>query len=50
MIRDFYLTWSPDSTKIAFRRRNLSDLNSDIYVMNAADGSEQTRLTDNNNS
>jgi Tol biopolymer transport system component len=37
-------SWSPDGTKIAFYR---SGENNEIYVMNAADGSEQTRLTNN---
>jgi Tol biopolymer transport system component len=39
-------SWSPDGTKIAFASNK--DGNSEIYVMNAADGSEQTRLTNNN--
>jgi Tol biopolymer transport system component len=38
-------SWSPDGTKIAFT--SYRDGNTDIYVMNAQDGSNQTRLTDN---
>ena len=34
-----------DGTKIAFTSDR--DVNTDIYVMNAQDGSNQTRLTDN---
>ncbi len=37
--------WSPDGTKIAFTSDR--DGNSQIYVMNAADGSGQTNLTNN---
>jgi TolB protein len=36
-------SWSPDGEKIAFS--NNRDRNWEIYVMNAADGSGQTRLT-----
>ena len=39
---DFYATWSPDGTKIAFT--SYRDGDPKIYVMNA-DGSNQTRLT-----
>ena len=43
--------WSPDGQRIAFYRRDAlesgGDGDADIYVMNA-DGSEVTRLTDNN--
>ena len=42
-------SWSPDGEKIAFRSDRGSDPsnpNSDIYVMNADDGSEQTGLTE----
>src|ERR671932_391217 len=47
---DMNPAWSPDGTKIAFRRNDAmvsaSGLNNeDIYVMNA-DGTEQRRLTD----
>jgi len=38
-------TWSPDGTKIAFT--SFRDGNNEIYVMNAANGSEQTNLTSN---
>ena len=41
---DEYPDWSPDGTKLAFHSHR--DGNWEIYVMNA-DGSEQTRLTDN---
>jgi Tol biopolymer transport system component len=41
---DYNPTWSPDGTKIAFHSDR--DGNFEIYVMNA-DGSEQTRLTNN---
>ena len=48
---DGCLSWSPDGKKIAFasRRDGNSEIfygNSELYVMNA-DGSNQTRLTDN---
>lgn len=36
--------WSPDGTLIAFRR-HVSGEDSDIWVMNAADGSEAAKLT-----
>ena len=36
-------TWSPDGTKIAFVTDR--DRQGEIYVMNSADGSGQTRLT-----
>ena len=44
--------WSPDGTKIAFNTNRDSTAqdnfqNQEIYVMNAADGSNQTRLTYN---
>jgi Tol biopolymer transport system component len=44
--------WSPDGTKIAFNTNRDSTEqenfeNQEIYIMNAADGSNQTRLTDN---
>src|SRR5215216_7264195 len=44
--------WSPDGTKIAFNSNRDSTEqenfeNQEIYIMNAADGSNQTRLTDN---
>jgi TolB protein len=38
-------SWSPDGTKIAFESVIYED--GSIYVMNAADGSNQTRLTTN---
>src|SRR5215210_2216234 len=43
-------SWSPDGTKIAFNTNRDSTeqenfQNQEIYVMNAADGSNQTRLT-----
>jgi hypothetical protein len=38
-------SWSPDGEKIAFVSKR--DVNQEIYVMNAADGSGQTRLTNN---
>jgi Tol biopolymer transport system component len=41
--------WSPDGTKIAFNTNRdstrLDFVNHEIYIMNAADGSNQTRLT-----
>jgi TolB protein len=37
--------WSPDGTKIAFSGANISRSPSDIYVINAADGSGLTQLT-----
>ena len=36
--------WSPDGEKIAFT--STRDGKTEIYVMNAQDGSNQTRLTD----
>jgi TolB protein len=46
---DFEPSWSPDGTKIAFESDIDSDdyieTNYEIYVMNASDGSGQTRLT-----
>jgi TolB protein len=44
-VQDTGSTWSPDGTKIAFA--SAKDGNIEIYVMNAADGSGQTRLTNN---
>src|SRR5918992_66089 len=48
---DLAPSWSPDGEMIAFTsdrdRTEESGPNFDIYVMNAADGSGQTRLTDN---
>jgi Tol biopolymer transport system component len=45
-------SWSPDGEKIAFSSNgdgtDEDDPNYDIYVMNADDGSGQTRLTNNN--
>ena len=41
-------SWSPDGKKIAFERE-APCYNFEIYVMNAADGSGQTRLTNNAN-
>ena len=41
---DFYPSFSPDGSKIAFSSDR--DGNYEIYVMNA-DGSNQTRLTNN---
>jgi Tol biopolymer transport system component len=41
---DFGPDWSPDGTKIAFTSYRDND-NNEIYVMNAADGSNQTRLS-----
>jgi dipeptidyl aminopeptidase/acylaminoacyl peptidase len=38
-------SWSPDGEKIAFDSNRDDYSNYDIYVMNAEDGSEQTRLT-----
>lgn len=37
--------WSPDGTKIAFSSTRDGLGYHEIYVMNAADGSEQIRLT-----
>jgi Tol biopolymer transport system component len=41
-----YPSWSPDGEKIAFASERDEDGNSEIYVMNADDGSDVTRLTD----
>jgi Tol biopolymer transport system component len=45
-------TWSPDGTKIAFSserdKTEENSENSQIYVMNSDDGSDVTRLTNNN--
>ncbi|MFC1552339.1 SUMF1/EgtB/PvdO family nonheme iron enzyme [Candidatus Latescibacterota bacterium] len=41
-----YPSWSPDGSKIAFNVNNSTGNNYDIYIMDA-DGSNQTRLTDN---
>jgi Tol biopolymer transport system component len=41
---DNYPSWSPDGTRISFHSHR--DNNREVYVMNA-DGSNQTRLTDN---
>ena len=41
---DFESAWSADGSKIAFQSNR--DGNEEIYIMNA-DGSGQTRLTDN---
>ena len=40
-------SWSPDGEKIAFDRSDFTGESREIYVMNA-DGSGQTRLTNNN--
>jgi Tol biopolymer transport system component len=42
-VDDLWPSWSPYGTKIAFESRR--DGLGEIYIMNAADGSEQTRLT-----
>lgn len=44
-IDDHSATWSPDGTKICFWTQR-DDLKSELYIMNA-DGSNQTRITDN---
>jgi Tol biopolymer transport system component len=44
-VTDTGSSWSPDGTKLAFA--SSKDGNSEIYVMNAADGSGQIRLTNN---
>jgi Tol biopolymer transport system component len=44
-VSDSGSSWSPDGTKIAFS--SAKDGNLEIYLMNAADGSGQTRLTNN---
>ncbi len=43
---DYAPDWSPDGTKIAFTRQ-FDAINQEIFVMNANDGSNQTRLTTN---
>jgi len=42
--RDLAPIWSPDGTKIAFTRQDMTDGSCAIYLMNA-DGSGQTKLT-----
>lgn len=42
---EYCLRWSPDGTKIAFSSNRDGGSWHEIYVMNADDGSEQTRLT-----
>lgn len=37
--------WSPDGARIAFLKYDQAGVSSDIYVMNASDGSNVTRLT-----
>ena len=41
---DIYPAWSPDDSQIAYLSRGEKDL--DIYVMNAADGSQKRKLYD----
>jgi Tol biopolymer transport system component len=43
--KDYRAEWSPDGTKIAFA--SYRDGNFEIYVMNAADGSGQTNISNN---
>jgi Tol biopolymer transport system component len=44
-VQDSGSSWSSNGTKIAFA--SIKDGNPEIYVMNAADGSGQIRLTNN---
>lgn len=44
---DMAPVWSPDGTKIAFERQDANKRLSDIWVMNASDGSSQVNLTAN---
>jgi Tol biopolymer transport system component len=43
--KDYRSDWSPDGTKIVFASNRYVITHHDIYVMNAANGSNQTRLT-----
>jgi hypothetical protein len=45
---DYSPSWSPDGTKIAYGREGAHTGTEEIYVMNAADGTGQTMLTDRN--
>ena len=44
---DRFASWSPDGEMIAFTSDRENGID-EIYVMNADDGSDVTRLTDNN--